>query len=192
VDRQAVSRAVADKSRTIRIPAHIVEKLGKIAGAERALVTVLGREPTAEEIAEVVTGVNPNEVLSIKRSAQAPISLERPVGDEGAEFGHFIADEQAESPYKLVVDTLAKEALAAVLGNLSDRDRRVLELRYGLGGTDPLSLDEVGRTFKVTRERIRQIEKQSLRKLQQLSQSQQLRSDSESHPDSTPYRPSEA
>jgi RNA polymerase primary sigma factor len=187
--RQAVSRALAGQSRTIRIPVHIVEKLNKINRAERTLVTALGREPTAEEIAEVVTGVDANEVQSIKHSAQPPISLEKPVGDdEGAEFGHFIADEQAESPYKLAIDTLAKEALNAVLGNLSDRDRRVLEMRYGLGGKDPLTLDEVGRTFKVTRERIRQIENQSLKKLQQLPESQQLRNDEERQPDSAPFR----
>jgi RNA polymerase primary sigma factor len=189
--RQAVSRAVADKSRTIRIPVHIVEKLNKIVGAERVLVTALGREPTDEEIAEVLTGVDADEVQSIKRSAQAPISLDKPVGDEeGAEFGHFIADEQADSPYKLAVDTLAKEALNAVLENLSHRDRRVLELRYGLGGKDPSTLDEIGRTFKVTRERIRQIENQSLMKLQRLPESQQLRNDSDSNPDLAAFRPS--
>jgi RNA polymerase primary sigma factor len=189
--RQAVSRAVADKSRTIRIPAHIVEKLNKIGHAERALVTALGRDPTAEEIAEVLAGIDANEVQSIKRSAQAPISLEKPVGDEeGAEFGHFIADEQAESPYQLAVDTLAKEALHAVLGNLSDRDRRVLELRYGLGGQEPSTLAEVGRTLKLTRERIRQIENQSLRKLQLLPASQQLRNNNER--DSAAFPPAAA
>jgi RNA polymerase primary sigma factor len=188
--RQAVARAVADKSRTIRIPVHIVEKLNKIAGAERALVTALGREPTIEEIADIVTGVDANEVQSIKRSAQAPISLEKPIGDEdGAEFGHFIADEQAESPHQLAMNNLAKEALATVLRNLSDRERRVLELRYGLGGKEPLTLDELGRTFNVTRERIRQIEHQSLMKLQRLPESQQLRNDSTSLTDSAALRP---
>jgi RNA polymerase primary sigma factor len=187
--RQAVSRAVAEKSRTIRIPVHIVEKLNKIAHTERALVTALGREPTAEEIAEVLAGIDANEVQSIKRSAQAPISLEKPVGDEeGAEFGHFIADEHAESPYKLAVDTLAREALSAVLETLGQRDRRVLELRYGLGGTEPCTLDEVGRVFKLTRERIRQIENASLRKLQALPESQQLRNNSENQPDSATSR----
>ena len=187
--RQAVSRAVADKSRTIRIPVHINEKLGKITGAERALVTTLGRDPTVEEIAEVLTGVDANEVESIKRSAQALISLDKPVGDEhGAEFGHLITDEQAESPYKLAVNTLTKEALSAMLANLSDRDRRVLELRYGLGGNDALTLDEVGRTFKVTRERVRQIENQSLKKLLALPESQQLRNDEASQPDPTQSR----
>ena len=164
--RQAIARALADKARTIRIPVHIVEKLNKIGRAERKLVTGLGREPTAEEIAEV-TGIEPEEVESIKRSAQAPISLEKPVGDEEqSEFGQFIADEQAESPYERAVEILTKEALREALENLGYRERRVLELRYGLGGEHPRTLDEVGRTFNVTRERIRQIENQSLKKLQ--------------------------
>jgi RNA polymerase primary sigma factor len=178
--RQAIARALADKARTIRIPVHIVEKLNKIGRAERTLVTELGRAPTAEEIAEVVTGIDPDEVDSIKRSAQAPISLEKPVGDEdGSEFGQFIADEQAESPYERAVQILTKEALRDALENLSYRERRVLELRYGLGGERPCTLDEVGRRFNVTRERIRQIENQSLRKLQNLSEAQTLRDDVE-------------
>ena len=178
--RQAVARGLADKARTIRIPVHIVEKLNKISRAERNLVTVLGREPTVEEIAAVLTDVGPEEVQTLKRSARAPISLEKPVGDEeGAEFGHFIADEQAESPYESAVEISAKEALGAALANLSFRERRVLELRYGLAGEQPRTLDEVGRTFNVTRERIRQIENRSLNKLQQLPVSQQLRNDAE-------------
>src|ERR671915_544497 len=132
--RQAIARALADKARTIRIPVHVVEKLNKIGRAERKLVTELGREPTPEEIADH-TGIDPEEVESIKRSAQAPVSLE----------------------------------------NLSYRERRVLELRYGLGGEHPRTLDEVGRTFNVTRERIRQIENQSLKKLQSLAEAQKLR-----------------
>jgi RNA polymerase primary sigma factor len=175
-----VARGLADKARTIRIPVHIVEKLNKISRAERNLVTVLGREPTVEEIAAVLTDVGPDEVQALKRSARAPISLEKPVGEEeGAEFGHFIADEQAESPYESAVEISAKEALGAALANLSFRERRVLELRYGLAGEQPRTLDEVGRTFNVTRERIRQIENRSLNKLQQLPVSQQLRNDAE-------------
>ncbi len=178
--RQAVARGLADKARTIRIPVHIVEKLNKISRAERSLVTTLGREPTADEIAEVLADVDPEEVQALKRTARVPISLEKPVGDEeGAEFGHFIADEQAESPYEQALETVAKEALKAALENLSFRERRVLELRYGLGGEQPRTLDEVGRTFNVTRERIRQIENRSLNKLQHLPISQQLRNDAE-------------
>ncbi|MGI8726200.1 MAG: sigma-70 family RNA polymerase sigma factor [Solirubrobacterales bacterium] len=173
--RQAIARALADKARTIRIPVHVVEKLNKIGRAERKLVTELGREPTPDEIAEV-TGIEPDEVDSIKRSAQAPVSLEKPVGDEEeSEFGQFIADEKAESPFDRAADLLTKEALREALENLSYRERRVLELRYGLGGEHPRTLDEVGRTFNVTRERIRQIENQSLKKLQTLAEAQKLR-----------------
>ena len=173
--RQAIARALADKARTIRIPVHVVEKLNKIGRAERKLVTELGREPTPEEIADV-TGIDPEEVDSIKRSAQSPVSLEKPVGDEEeSEFGQFIADEKAESPFDRAADLLTKEALKESLENLSYRERRVLELRYGLGGEHPRTLDEVGRTFNVTRERIRQIENQSLKKLQSLNEAQKLR-----------------
>jgi RNA polymerase primary sigma factor len=178
--RQAVARALADKARTIRIPVHVVEKLNKIGRAERMLVTELGRAPTAEEIADVVAGIDHHEVEAIKRSAQAPISLEKPVGDEQqSEFGQFIADEQAESPYERAVEILAKQALREALESLSYRERRVLELRYGLGGEHPCTLDEVGRAFNVTRERIRQIEIQSLKKLQNLPEAQKLRDDVE-------------
>jgi RNA polymerase primary sigma factor len=180
--RQAVGRALADKARTIRIPVHIVEKLNKIGRAERKLATGLGREPTVEEIADV-TGLDPREVDSIRRSAQAPISLEKPVGDEDqSEFGQFIADEQAESPYERAVEILTNQALRDALEYLSYRERRVLELRYGLGDEHPRTLDEVGRTFNVTRERIRQIETHSLKKLQTLREAQQLRDDVETIP----------
>jgi RNA polymerase primary sigma factor len=177
--RQAIARALADKSRTIRIPVHIVEKLNQIRRAERSLVTALNRDPTPQEIAEV-TSLDPDEIDSIRRSAQPPISLEKPVGDEdGSEFGQFIADEQAESPYERAVEILTNETLRTVLENLSYRERRVLELRYGLGGEEPRTLEEVGRTFNITRERIRQIESQSLRKLQSLGESQKLRDEAE-------------
>ena len=173
--RQAVSRALADKARTIRIPVHIVEKLNKIGRAERKLMTELGREPTAEEIAEV-TSIEPEEVRSLKHTARAPISLEKPVGDEDeSEFGQFIADDQAESPYERAVEVLTREALREALENLSYRERRILELRYGLGSGAPQTLDELGRTFNVTRERIRQIENQSLKKLQRHQGTQRLR-----------------
>ena len=177
--RQAIARALADKARTIRIPVHIVERLNKIGRAERSLAPALGREPTTEEIAEV-TGIDPEQVESIKRSAQAPISLEKPVGDEGeSEFGQLIADEGAESPYERAVEVLMNQALRDALENLSYRERRVLELRYGLDGEHPRTLDELGRTFNVTRERIRQIENQSLKKLEHLREAQPLRDDAE-------------
>jgi RNA polymerase primary sigma factor len=178
--RQAIARALADKARTIRIPVHIVEKLNKIGHAERKLVTELGREPTPEEIA-AVTGIDPEEVDSIKRSAQAPVSLEKPVGrgEEESEFGQFIADEGAESPYERAAEILTNEALRDALENLSYRERRVLELRYGLGGEHPCTLKEISSTFNVTRERIRQIENQSLEKLRSLREAQELRDDVE-------------
>jgi RNA polymerase primary sigma factor len=177
--RQAIARSLADKARMIRIPVHIFERLNQIGRAERMLVTGLGREPTADEIAEV-TGLEPEEVDSIKRWAQAPISLEKPVGDEEqSEFGQLIADEHAESPYERAVETLTNEALRDALENLSYRERRVLELRYGLGDEHPRTLDEVGRTFNVSRERIRQIENQALKKLQNIREAQKLRDDVE-------------
>jgi RNA polymerase primary sigma factor len=187
--RQAIARALADKARTIRIPVHVVERLNRIGRAERKLMTGLGREPTTEEIAEV-TGIETDEVEAIKRFAQAPISLERPIGDEEqSEFGHLIADEQAESPYERAVEVLTAEALRDALENLSYRERRVIELRFGLGDQQPRTLDEVGRTFNVTRERIRQIENQSLKKLQQLHETQRLRTDAEAPSDYWPRPP---
>jgi RNA polymerase primary sigma factor len=180
--RQAIARSLADKARTIRIPVHVGEKLNKIGRAERKLVTGLGREPTTEEISEV-TGIEPEEIESIKRIAQAPISLEKPVGDEEqSEFGQFIADEQAESPYERALEILTNEALRGALENLSYRERRVLELRYGVGDEHPRTLDEVGRAFNVTRERIRQIEHRALKKLETIREAQMLRDDAEIAP----------
>jgi RNA polymerase primary sigma factor len=173
--RQAVARAIADKGRTIRMPVHVVEKLNKINRAERKLISELGREPSIAEIS-AVTQISEAEVESIKRSAQTPVSLEKPVGDEEeSEFGQFIADDKAPSPEDAAETVLRSEALRDVLNTLSYRERRVLELRYGLGGEHPRTLDEVGRTFNVTRERIRQIENQSLQKLASLMEAQRLR-----------------
>jgi RNA polymerase primary sigma factor len=125
-----------------------------------------------------VTGIEPDEVESVKRFAQVPISLEKPVGDEDqSEFGQFIADEHAESPYERAVEIVTHEALRKALENLGYRERRVLELRYGLGGEHPRTLDEVGRKFNVTRERIRQIENHSLTKLQKLHKAETLHDD---------------
>jgi RNA polymerase primary sigma factor len=173
--RQAVARALADKARTIRMPVHVVEKLNKIGRAERKLISELGREPSAEEIATELE-LEPDEVEQIRMSAQVPVSLEKPVGDdEESEFGHFLADQAAALPDEAAETTLRKETLKRVLESLSARERRVLELRYGLDGQHPRTLDEVGRTFNVTRERVRQIENQSLKKLQALAESQKLR-----------------
>ncbi|HUH15437.1 MAG TPA: sigma-70 family RNA polymerase sigma factor [Gaiellaceae bacterium] len=173
--RQAVARALADKARTIRMPVHVVEKLNKIVRTERNLRAKLGREPNAAEIAAELD-LLPAEIEQIRRSAQTPISLEKPVGDEDeSEFGHFLTDETAPLPDELAEETLRNEALRTILKSLSHRERRVLELRYGLEGQQPCTLDEVGRAFNVTRERIRQIENQGLKKLRALALAAQLR-----------------
>ena len=173
--RQAVARALADKARTIRMPVHIVEKLNKIVRSERKLRAELGREPTSAEIGEDIE-LPADEVDQIRRSSQAPVSLEKPVGDEEeSEFGHFLTDENEPLPDEVAEVELRKATLQRVLGTLSARERRVLELRYGLNGEHPRTLDEVGRTFNVTRERIRQIENQSLKKLRALADSVALR-----------------
>ena len=173
--RQAVTRAIADKARTIRIPVHMVEKLNKIARTERKLRAELGREPFAWEIGDELE-LDAAEVESIRRSSQPPVSLEKPVGDdEESEFGHFLTDENEALPDEVAEVELRKAALRRVLGSLSPRERRLLELRYGLDGEHPRTLDEVGRTFNVTRERIRQIENQSLKKLRALADSHSLR-----------------
>jgi RNA polymerase primary sigma factor len=173
--RQAVARALADKARTIRMPVHVVEKLNKIVRSERKLRAELGREPVAVEIARDLE-LTSDEVDQIRRTAQSPVSLEKPVGDEEeSEFGHFITDETVPLPEEAAEVTLRKETLEKILSQLSQRERRVLELRYGLNGEHPRTLDEVGRAFNVTRERIRQIENQSLKKLRALAVSQKLR-----------------
>jgi RNA polymerase primary sigma factor len=173
--RQAVARALADKGRTIRMPVHVVEKLNKIARAERKLLGELGRDPTTAELARELA-LPDEEIEQIRRSAQVPVSLDKPVGDEEeSEFGHFIADQTLLRPDEAAELAMRQETLRRALSVLSYRERRVLELRYGLDGESPRTLDEVGRTFSVTRERVRQIEHQSLRKLQALAEAQKLR-----------------
>jgi RNA polymerase primary sigma factor len=161
--RQAVARALADKARTIRMPVHVVEKLNKIVRTERKLRAELCREPTPHEIA-LDLDLPLEEVEQIMRSSQTPVSLEKPVGDEEeSEFGHFITDENVPLPDEVADEAMRKDQLRKILSTLSHRERRVLELRYGLDGEHPRTLDEVGRTFNVTRERIRQIEPQRRR-----------------------------
>jgi RNA polymerase primary sigma factor len=173
--RQAVARALADKARTIRMPVHVVEKLNKIVRSERKLRAELGREPTAVEIGKDLD-LTGDEVEHIRRSAQTPVSLEKPVGDEDeSEFGHFLTDINLPLPDEEAEITMRKETLRKILCTLSSRERQVLELRYGLDGQHPRTLDEVGRTFNVTRERIRQIENQSLKKLRALADAVKLR-----------------
>ena len=173
--RQAVTRAIADKARTIRIPVHMVEKLNKVVHTERQLVQRLGREPRPEEIAAELK-METDEVREIMRMSQLPISLEKPVGDEeDSELGHFVEDELAPSPYHLASQNLRRSDIAKALDSLPERDRRVIELRFGLHGGAPCTLEEVGRAFGVTRERIRQIENNTLRRLELLPESQSLR-----------------
>ncbi len=172
--RQAVARALADKGRTIRMPVHVVEKLNKITRSERKLRAELGREPIVTEIARDLD-LLVEEVTQIRRLAQAPVSLEKPVGDDDeSEFGHFLTDESEPLPEEAAELVLRNEALRKLLAQLSPRERRVLELRYGLAGEQPRTLDEVGQAFNVTRERVRQIESHTLTKLRALAQAQKL------------------
>jgi RNA polymerase primary sigma factor len=171
--RQAVTRAIADKARTIRIPVHMVEKLNRVVHLERQLIQRLGREPKAEEIAGEL-GMSADEVRDILRIAQAPISLERPVGEEDSELGDFLEDDQSPSPFDEASLNLRSRDVRRVLEGLPDRERKVLELRFGLSG-EPQTLEEVGRAFGVTRERIRQIENNTLKKLGNLPEARRLR-----------------
>jgi RNA polymerase primary sigma factor len=173
--RQAVTRAIADKARTIRIPVHMVEKLNRVAHVERQLVQKLGREPEPAEIAEELRWPVA-DVRDILRVSQLPVSLEKPVGDEDeSELGDFVADDAVLEPFEEASEHLQKEGVQKALRALPERERQVIELRYGLAGGEPLTLEEVGRTFGVTRERIRQIENNTLKKLQRLPEAQMLR-----------------
>ena len=173
--RQAVTRAIADKARTIRIPVHMVEKLNNVVHVERQLVQKLGREPTPEEVAHELR-CSPREVRDVLRIAQLPISLEKPIGeDEDSALGDFVQDESAESPFESATVIMQKENVRRVLDALPERERQVIEMRYGLDGGRPKTLEEVGRAFNVTRERIRQIENNTLKKLQKLPEAQRLR-----------------
>jgi RNA polymerase primary sigma factor len=173
--RQAVTRAIADKARTIRIPVHMVEKLNRVAHVERQLVQTLGREPEPEEIAAELRWPL-DEVRDILRVSQLPVSLEKPVGDEDeSSLGDFVADEEVAEPFEEASEHLQREGVRRALEALPERERQVLELRYGLSGLEPLTLEEVGRTFGVTRERIRQIETNTLKKLRALPEAQMLR-----------------
>jgi RNA polymerase primary sigma factor len=173
--RQAVTRAIADKGRTIRIPVHMVEKLNKVVHVERQLVQSLGREPTPEEIARELE-CHPREVRDILRMSQQPISLEKPIGEEDeSELGDFVEDQTAESPFELASENLRRENVRKALAALPQREREVIEMRFGLTGERPRTLEEVGRAFNVTRERIRQIENHTLKKLESLPEAQRLR-----------------
>jgi RNA polymerase primary sigma factor len=173
--RQAVTRAIADKARTIRIPVHMVEKLNKVVHIERQLVQRLGREPRPEEIAEELEMAT-EEVRDILRMAQHPISLEKPIGEEEeSELGDFVPDDSAESPFDTATLSLRREDIERALDSLPERERKVIELRFGLNGEAARTLEEVGRAFGVTRERIRQIENNTLKKLESLPEAQGLK-----------------
>ena len=173
--RQAVTRAIADKGRTIRIPVHMVEKLNKVVHVERQLIQQLGREPTPDEIAKELECTS-REVRDILRIAQQPVSLEKPIGEEEeSELGDFVEDHSAESPFELASENLRRENVRRALAALPTREREVIEMRFGLSGGQPRTLEEVGRAFNVTRERIRQIENHTLKKLEALPEAQRLR-----------------
>jgi RNA polymerase primary sigma factor len=173
--RQAVTRAIADKARTIRIPVHMVEKLNRVTHVERQLVQSLGREPEPYEIAAELRWPL-DEVRDILRVSQLPVSLEKPVGDEDeSQLGDFVADDEVAEPFEEASEHLQREGVRRALDALPERERQVIELRYGLSGLEPLTLEEVGRTFGVTRERIRQIETNTLKKLRALPEAQMLR-----------------
>ena len=172
--RQAVARALADKARTIRLPVHVVEKLNRIVQVERQLRAEQGYVPSSEEIAQVVE-LPVEEVEQIRRAARAPVSLAKPIGEEGdVEFGDLLSDESSQLPHEQVELIHRNEALRRLLDGLTSRERQIIELRYGLSGRPPATLDELGLAFNVTRERIRQIQSKCLIKLKALAEAESL------------------
>ena len=173
--RQSITRAIADQARTIRIPVHMVETINKLTRVQRVLLQELGREPTPSEIAEKM-GVTEDRVREIQKIAQDPVSLETPIGEEeDSHLGDFIEDEKTTTPSDSVAFTMLKEQLLGVLDTLTPREEKVLRLRYGIDDGKSRTLEEVGREFNVTRERIRQIEAKALRKLRHPSRSKRLK-----------------
>ncbi len=173
--RQAITRAIADQARTIRIPVHMVETINRQVRVSRMLLQKLGREPTAAEIAEEM-GISESRVMEIQKIAQDPVSLETPIGEEeDSHIGDFLEDETATAPSDTVAFTMLKEQLISVLDTLTPREEKVLRLRYGIDDGRPRTLEEVGKEFNVTRERIRQIEAKALRKLRHPSRSKRLK-----------------
>ena len=173
--RQAITRAIADQARTIRIPVHMVETINKLIRVSRQLLQELGREPTPEEIAEEMN-MPADRVREILKISQEPVSMETPIGEEeDSHLGDFIEDEQVPAPSDAAAFTLLKEQLVEVLGTLTEREQKVLRLRFGLDDSRARTLEEVGKEFNVTRERIRQIEAKALRKLRHHSRSRKLK-----------------
>jgi RNA polymerase primary sigma factor len=172
--RQAITRAIADQARTIRIPVHMVETINKMARIQRQLHQDLGREATPDEIAAEM-GMHPDRVVEIQRIAQEPVSLQSPIGEEDSDLGDFIEDADAVVPMEAAAFIMLQDQLEQVLDNLSVREQRIIQLRFGLTDGHPRTLEEVGREFGVTRERIRQIESKTLAKLRHPSRAQMLR-----------------
>ena len=174
--RQAITRAIADQARTIRIPVHMVETINKLARIQRQLVQDLGRDPTAEEIAAKMDGISPEKVREIQKIALEPVSLETPIGEEDdSHLGDFIEDKEALSPDEYANNQLLKDEINTVLQGLTEREEKVLRLRFGLYDGRTRTLEEVGKEFNVTRERIRQIEAKALRKLKHPTRSKRLK-----------------
>jgi len=172
--RQAISRALADKSRTVRIPVHVGEQLNKLRKAERKLSAELSRDPRPEEVA-LEAGVPLDQAELLWRAAETPASLDQPLASgEDSELGHLIADPNAESPYERAAEATTRSEIDEVLGGLTYRERRVIELRYGLSGEHPRTLDQAGRVLNLTRERIRRIEAEALERLQGIARTQGL------------------
>ena len=174
--RQAITRAIADQARTIRIPVHMVETINKMTRVQRQLIQELGRDPTPEEISEKMDGaLSPDRIREIQRIALEPVSLETPIGEEeDSHLGDFIEDKDTPSPEEYTTKSLLKDELYEIMKDLTDREERVLRLRYGLDDNRPRTLEEVGREFGVTRERIRQIEAKAIRKLRHPTRAKKL------------------
>lgn len=174
--RQAITRAIADQARTIRIPVHMVETINKITRVQRQLVQELGREPTAEEISKKMDGtISPDRIREITTLALEPVSLESPIGEEDdSHLGDFVEDKESVSPTEYTRKSMNRDALFSVMNDLTDREERVLRLRYGLDDNRPRTLEEVGKEFGVTRERIRQIEAKAIRKLRHPTRTKKL------------------